>query len=193
VKKLAIFGGSFDPIHNAHIQMSLFALKNFELSKLIFVPAFMSPHKTNQDYAPAKDRLKMLELASKHIPKTDISTYEIEKNEPVFTYQTLDYFQAIYDSYEIYMLLGSDSFLNLQFWKKIDYIASKFRFIVAKRLDYPIVETSKFLNICEFLGEGIENISSSQIKFLIKNKDENVKNFLDKKVCTYITQKRLYL
>ncbi|MDR1784615.1 MAG: nicotinate (nicotinamide) nucleotide adenylyltransferase [Endomicrobium sp.] len=191
MSKIAIFGGSFDPVHTAHIQIADLVLKCFDLEELIFVIAYAPPHKERQ-YADIKDRISMLKLATYNIDKSKISYYEAQKRERVYSYQTLDYFQNLYSSDEIYMIIGSDSLLNLPTWKNIDYIFDHYKFIVAKRSNIEISNDIKYLNKCVFINEEIEDISSTKIRGLIKLGHTEVASLLDKKVYDYIIQKRLY-
>jgi len=191
MSKIAIFGGSFDPVHMAHIKIADLVLKCFDLEELIFVIAYAPPHKERQ-YADIKDRISMLKLATYNIDKSKISYYEAQKRERVYSYQTLDYFQNLYPSDEIYMIIGSDSLLNLHTWKNIDYIFDHYKFIVAKRSNIEISNDIKYLNKCVFMNEEIEDISSTKIRGLIKLGHTEVASLLDKKVYDYIIQKRLY-
>jgi nicotinate-nucleotide adenylyltransferase len=193
VAKIAVFGGSFDPVHKGHIQIARFALEAFKLKKLIFVLAFASPHKKKHRYAAVEDRLNMIDIAAGGIKKSEISLYEIEKQKAVFTYQTLDYFQSLYPRDEIYNIMGSDSFLKLSTWKNADYMAERYKFIVAKRPNADMPPNVKYLSSCLLMDGEIADVSSTLIRNLIKDSNYSaVKCFLDKKVCDYIVQKGLY-
>jgi len=191
VGKIAVFGGSFDPVHKSHIQIAELALKFFDLKKLIFVVAYAPPHKTRQ-YASVEDRISMLKLVTCNMQKTSISCYEAQKQESVYSYQTLDHFQSLYSSDEIYMVIGSDSLLNLSTWKNIDYIVTHYKFIVAKRPNIRINGETKYLDRCDFIDKETEDISSEEIRKFIKLNYKRVVPLLDRKVYDYIIQNRLY-
>jgi nicotinate-nucleotide adenylyltransferase len=194
IGKIAIFGGSFDPVHNAHIEIIRQCDTSFDLKKIIFVPSWLSPHKSKH-FANAKHRLKMLELAGCSIDiktKTEISLYEIEQKKKVYSYQTMDYFRTLYPKDEILMVLGSDSINDLPLWKNIDYLAAEYRFIVARRKGTEIAKDAKFLDRCLFVKKEIDGISSTQIRKLLGANLPQAGDYLDEKVYEYINENRLY-
>ncbi|MDR1695476.1 MAG: nicotinate (nicotinamide) nucleotide adenylyltransferase [Endomicrobium sp.] len=194
MEKIAVFGGSFDPPHKAHVQIAKEALKAFDLKKVIFVPAYAAPHKTKQ-YADISDRIEMLKiaLASENPDKTEIGLYEARQRRKVYSYETLDHFKKIYPDNEIFMIIGSDSLLDLPGWKNIEYLASQYKFIVAKRPGAVIEEGTKFTDRCLFIDKETEDISSSEIRGLISKNDGSVLDFIDEKVYGYIKERKLYI
>jgi nicotinate-nucleotide adenylyltransferase len=191
MSKVAIFGGSFDPVHKSHIKIAELAIQLFDLEKLIFVIAYTPPHKIQQ-YAKPSDRICMLELATETLKKSEISLYEVKRRKVVYTYQTLDYFQKLYPSKEINMLIGADSLRDLQNWKNVEYITRRYKIIVAKRIGVKICSSTKYSNSCVFIDKKIENISSKEIRKLIKKNYTNLTSLVDKKVYNYIIQNKLY-
>lgn len=189
--KIAIFGGSFDPIHKSHIQTVKLAFKSFNLKKMFFVIAYTPPHKAKQ-YAHIKDRISMLKLAAGNMQKTEISLYEARKLETVYSYQTLDYFNTLYAEDEIYMVIGSDSLLDLPTWRNVDYMAGRYKFIVAKRPGFEVNKNVKYLDRCVFIDKETEDISSTKIRKFVKKDYKKAASFLDKKVYNYIIQNGLY-
>ncbi|MDR3306438.1 MAG: nicotinate (nicotinamide) nucleotide adenylyltransferase [Endomicrobium sp.] len=191
MSKIAVFGGSFDPVHKSHIQLVKFALKSWEFKKVIFVIAYAPPHKSKQ-YASIDDRVAMLELAAEGLAQIEISLYEAFKKEVVYSYQTLDYFQSLYPKDEIYMIMGSDSLLELPTWKNIDYLASRYKFMVVKRPCVKIKKDTKYLDRCIFAQNETEDISSTEVRQMIKEDSKKAKLFLNEKVYSYIVKRRLY-
>ena len=189
--RVAVFGGSFDPIHKAHTEIARLALAEMDLEGIIFVPAWQAPHKRGH-FAKPQDRLEMLKIALNGIAKVQISLYEIDKGDKVYSYQTLDHFQFIYPNDEIFLIIGSDSLNDLPTWKNIDYLASKYRFIMAKRLGISSDERTPFYDRCLFLSREIADISSTQIRTLLNSDDKKARAFLDEKVYRYIKDHGLY-
>lgn len=187
----AVFGGSFDPVHNAHADIANEALKIPGVKKIIFVPAYAPPHKTKQ-FADIDDRLAMLKLAVKKIKKAEISFFEVEKQETVYSYQTLDYFKSLYPDDEIMMIIGSDSLEELDTWKNVSYLTSNYSFIVAKRPGVIIDSSTKYLDKCVFIDVTMKNISSTDIRELVKRDIEEARPLLDKDVFEYIREHGLY-
>lgn len=189
--KIAVFGGTFDPVHIAHTDIAKEALKMANIKKVVFVPAYTPAHKEKQ-FADIKDRMAMLKLAINNIKRTEISFFEVEKQGVVFSYQTLDYFKSLYPKNEIVMIIGSDSLKELDSWKNAPYLIKTYRFLVAKRPGITIDNNLKYLDRCIFMDVFMKDISSTQIRELIKNGDEKVQEFLNRNVYEYIKEYGLY-
>lgn len=125
IKKMniAVFGGTFDPVHNQHISLIRSAIKELKLDKLIVVPAFVSPHKTLLPTL-AVDRLNMLKLALKDIEKVEISTFEIDNGGKSFSYITVEHFRNIYKKDNLFLIVGGDNLIDFKFWKNPERILS---------------------------------------------------------------------
>ncbi|MCL2335502.1 MAG: nicotinate (nicotinamide) nucleotide adenylyltransferase [Endomicrobia bacterium] len=190
-RKIAVFGGSFDPVHREHSEMAERAVKEFALDKVIFVVAYSPAHKARQ-FAGIEDRMAMVKLAAESIEKAEVSSYEAEQESVVYSYQTLDYFQNLYPDGEIFMLIGSDSLANLPEWKNIDYLASKYKFIVAKRPGIEISADTEYLDRCLFISEEMNDVSSTEIRRLLKERSAEALKYIDEKVYGYIIEHGLY-
>jgi nicotinate-nucleotide adenylyltransferase len=153
--KSAIFGGSFDPVHLGHIEIVKKALKNFDIDKIIIMPNFLNPLKHSFS-APPTFRLKWLKEAFKNVKNVEISDFEISKNRPVYSIETINKFKPDY------FIIGSDNLKSLHKWKNIDEILKKTEFIVAKRGDIDKNLLNKY-NIKKILDVDIP-ISSTQIR-----------------------------
>lgn len=191
MNKLAILGGSFDPVHNAHIQMAKCAIEEFSLDKIVFMPAYKPPHK-NRLSVSAEDRHNMLSLALQSYKNFVIDTYEIDSGKEVFSYQMLDYCKQKYNNYEIKMIIGSDSFNQLDSWKNIEYICKNYGFYVLQRPNIIINRESSYYNYCKFSKSVMPKISSTEIRDKIKF-GQDISSVIDAKVLAYIKEKKLYL
>jgi nicotinate-nucleotide adenylyltransferase len=98
----------------------------------------------------------------------------------------------LYPEDEIYMIIGSDSLLELPTWKNIDYLASRYRFMVVKRPVVKIKKDTKYLDRCIIAQNESEDISSTEIRQMIKEDSKKSEMFLDKKVYSYIVKRGLY-
>ncbi len=121
MEKIAIFGGTFDPVHSEHISLVKSAISELGLDKLIVMPTYLSPHKTTKS-APAQDRLNMLKLAFKGQEKVEISDFEILKQGKSYTYQTVEHFYN--KNATLYFLVGADMLLDFKKWKHPERILS---------------------------------------------------------------------
>jgi nicotinate-nucleotide adenylyltransferase len=187
MNKIAIFGGSFDPIHKAHIQVAKLALKFCKLDKIFFVIAIKSPHKSKH-YANITDRINMLKIATQNLQQIEISLYEVNQRKTVYSYQTLDYFHNKYIKDKIYLIIGSDCVLNFNSWKKICYINQNYSLIVVNRPGFNISKNNNYY----FINNNIHDISSTTLRRLIKNNNAKAKLFLNSQVYKYIITNNLY-
>ena len=187
---LGVLGGSFDPVHNAHLKMADTALKEFDLDKIIFVPAYIPPHKLKL-IASEKDRYNMLLETIKDNKQYEIDTFEIDSKKVIYSYQMLDYLKGKYIKDNIKMIIGADSFNNLFAWKNIEYIVKKFGFIVFLRPNINIDVQSPYYKYCCFSKYLMEDISSTNIRQCLKEK-KDILQFVPKQVAEYIKKKGLY-
>ena len=119
--KKAIFGGTFDPIHIGHIHIAYEALYNLHLDKVLFMPAGNPPNKINKNITDATIRYDLVKKAIEYESNFEISDYEIMKKEYSYTYKTLERFSKLQNDIEWYFLIGGDSLMDLDNWKKCRY------------------------------------------------------------------------
>ena len=189
--RIGLFGGSFDPIHNAHLKLALYAKKEFRLDRIIFVPARVPPHKKHKELAKAGDRIKMIGAAIRPYPVMRVSTYETDRKTTTYSYQTARYFRKKYPGAELFFLIGSDSLNELKTWRNIEGLAKLCRFIVAKRKGYLLDKKNKYLGPALFIKKQIENVSATKARSLAK-KGSSLKRFLPRPVEKYIVKRKLY-
>ena len=125
---IAIFGGSFDPVHLGHIEIVKKALEDKDIDKIIIVPNYLNPLK-NSFSAPPELRYKWLKKVFEDFDNVEVSDFEIKQNRPVYSIETINHFKPKY------FIIGSDNLKTLDKWKNIDEILKKVEFIVAKRGD----------------------------------------------------------
>ena len=173
---IAIFGGSFDPVHLGHIEVVKKALEDKDIDKIIIVPNYLNPLKNSFSAAP-KLRLKWLKEVFKDFENVEISDFEINQKRPVYSIETINHFKPKY------FIIGSDNLKTLHKWKNIDEILKKVEFIVATRgeIDKDLV---KKWNIKKIINVNIP-ISSTEIrngkfKYLPYNLEKEIKKFYKK-------------
>lgn len=119
-RKIALFGGTFDPIHLGHTIVAADAGKQIGAEKIIFIPAKRSPLKGFLPKANDEDRFKMIALAITGQKNFQVSNYELKNPAPSYTIETVEHFQTEYDSgTSIYWLFGADSLDDLVHWYRI--------------------------------------------------------------------------
>jgi len=132
-KRIALFGGTFDPIHIAHLRIAEEAAKRFALDEVLFVPAAHPPHKRARGLTAYEDRLRMVELACAPYPKFSASRLE-EGKERSYTIDTLERLRKeLQPDDRLFFLIGSDAFDELETWKGWQQVIALTEFIVAAR------------------------------------------------------------
>jgi nicotinate-nucleotide adenylyltransferase len=140
VKRLGVFGGTFDPIHVGHLAAALDALDRLRLDQVLFVPNRQQPLKEEGDASPAVHRQAMLQLAISSQPRFAVSTIELERPGPSYTIDTLRALRTQEPARSIfYFLVGKDVLRDLHRWRDPDGLIEEFRLAVMERpMDVPV-------------------------------------------------------
>ncbi len=199
--KLGIYGGTFAPIHNGHINAAHKFYDELSLDKLLVIPTFIPPHKAPISGDNPEARLEMTALAFEGDRRNiEISDYEIRQGGKSYTYLTLRHFSR--PDTEIIFLCGTDMFLTLPEWKNPKEIFSLCRVALVRREKIsPEIEeklrvakeryiSEYSADIVEIITEPIE-VSSSEIRDKIALSEE-ISDLVPKRVSEYIEKKRLY-
>ncbi len=190
--KIGIIGGSFNPPHLLHKQMGIEVLKHHLVEKVIYVPTGDGYPKNH--LLKGNTRYEMVKRMCKDIPNMEVSDYEIQKGQS-YTYETLDYFQKQYPQDDIYFILSMDLLLDIESWKKPDYILSHYHLIGLQRKGWeghPLPKIySQYLDRIQIYDFDLAELSSTQIRDRMEKK-EDVKEYLDKRVYDYIFENHLY-
>jgi nicotinate-nucleotide adenylyltransferase len=129
---LGVLGGTFDPIHEAHLAIARAAVRELDLERVVLVPAARSPHKPEQPVATARARSEMIELAIAAEPQLLQDRRELDAGRPVYTHSTLEELAAEWRA-PLWLLLGEDSFRALDRWARPERIAQLASIAVAAR------------------------------------------------------------
>ena len=190
---IGILGGSFDPIHNAHIQLAKNASIQCALDMLVFMPARQAALKDNTACTTTEHRLKMLELATSKLDiNFSIDTFEINRQGVSYSIDTAKYMKKKYPDAKIIWIIGSDHISKLHKWKDIDLLCEIVEYACAKRPNYALDDISvpKQAKISYIDFTPLE-ISSTNIRDYIRNQ-KNLERTLDIDVISYIKQNKLY-
>ena len=136
-KQLGSMGGTFDPIHNGHIQMAQKCMEKFALDEVIFLPAGEPPHKRNYAVTDKYKRLEMTRLAVKEIPGFSVSDIEIERGGYTYTIDSLRELGQIYKNARFFYIIGADTLGELYTWRNIEEVARLTKFLVVGRSNIP--------------------------------------------------------
>jgi nicotinate-nucleotide adenylyltransferase len=132
--RIGLFGGTFDPIHNGHLQVAVDVMQLFSLDSIYFIPCAIQPQKSTDPVAPALNRVEMLRMALEGHPGFAISEFEIQRGGPSYTIDTLRHFAATQPpGTRLFFILGIDAFLEIDTWKAYPRLFDLASFIVIAR------------------------------------------------------------
>jgi len=190
-KKIALFGGTFDPVHTGHLIIAEKAREEFNLEKIIFIPSNIPPHK-KKVYASPVHRYNMVKIAIGDNPFFEISDIEIKRKEPSYTYITVKQMKKIHPDYKIFFIIGQDSLFELPQWHKAEDLIKEVTFLVAKRhSNFNYRKEKNFPVNFEIINSPIIGISSTYIRTCIKA-GKSIKYLLPEKVISYIEKEKIY-
>ena len=186
--RLAIFGGTFDPIHQAHLAVAREAADRFHLDRVVFVPADHPPHKSGVTHAPYADRLRMTELACQADSRFEAS--DIEAGTPrSYSIQNIEKVrESLSAADELFFIIGADAFSEVRTWHRWRDVAASVRFLVVSRPGHGYhVPSEVALDRLDTLDLPI---SSSEIREQLRRGDRPAA--VPAAVLDYITLHRLY-
>ena len=139
MKRIALYGGTFDPVHVGHIAVALGLLKLFALDQVLFIPAYVAPHKRETHVTPAVQRYAMLALATQGEPGLMVSTVELDAPERPYTVETLARMRAEFGSdTRLFFIMGADSWMEIKTWREWERVLELTDHIVVARPGYEL-------------------------------------------------------
>jgi nicotinate-nucleotide adenylyltransferase len=160
-QRLGLLGGTFNPIHNGHVQAARIVKDRCRLDRVLFIPSFIPPHKEGQDVASAEHRFEMVRLAVAGEPDFEASAIEIEAPGTSYSIHTLDRIKDRYPEAEVFFILGIDAFMEIATWKDYEKVLDRCSFIVISRPGHCLDEAQKVL------GGSLED----RIRYLTEEED----------------------
>ena len=189
MKKIGIFGGTFNPIHNGHLIMAERFREEFKLSEIIFVPTFLPPHKDSHNLASVKDRLTMLDLSVKANKYFSVSDFEAKKENKSYSIVTVRHLKGKYpDGTQFFFLMGSDNVQYLHTWREIEKLKALVNFVVVKRFNFEECGSNVAVEWMSSVGV---DISSTEIRHRVKI-SKTIQYLLPQGVEEFIDNNKIY-
>ncbi|HYO90473.1 MAG TPA: nicotinate-nucleotide adenylyltransferase [Pyrinomonadaceae bacterium] len=139
VKRIALYGGTFDPVHNGHMSVARALLQLFSLDEVVFIPAHVAPHKREQFVSPALMRYAMLALATNTEARMRVSTFELDAPERPYTVETLARMKEKYGTQaHLFFVMGADSWTDIRTWREWERVLTLTNHIVMARPGYEL-------------------------------------------------------
>jgi nicotinate-nucleotide adenylyltransferase len=199
MNRKAIFGGTFDPIHNGHINLAYETVNRLNLDKIIFMPSGNPPHKTGNIITDANLRYEMINMVIRNEKYFELSSYEINNPRLSFTYKTMEYYSNLEPTTEWYFLTGADCLMEIDSWKNVDRILKSCKLVVFNRPGYSLEKIIEQKNKVErfynskitLLTSNLLAISSTTIRNFIKE-GKNVSSMIPQCIENVINEIGLY-
>lgn len=212
--RLAVIGGTFNPIHYGHLRVAEEVRESLGLDKILFIPTFMPPHKTDEPMTPPETRLDMARLAVSDNPGFEVSDIEIKRGGKSYTIDTVRALKSgAGEDLKVFLVVGSDSFNDITTWCEYGELFRLSSFVVVERPGYAVktpgevlpVELARkfwydasagaFMNsdgsTITYLQTTLIDISSSGIRRKVRE-GRSVRYLLPGQVMDYIYGQKLY-
>jgi|SRR5437870_9197175 len=217
--RMAVYGGTFDPVHNGHVEVARRILKLFELDEVVFMPAYVAPHKMKASVSPAFHRYAMLALATQDDEWLKISTAELEAPELPYTVETIARLKAESgEATRLFFIMGADSWSEITTWRDWQRLLGLCDYIIITRPGYDlkpesvpvaaenIVDTrgldhermavhfSEDKKLRVFITDAVMlDISATEVRAVARAGDrERLRKLVPPRVAEYIEKYRLY-
>jgi nicotinate-nucleotide adenylyltransferase len=160
MKRIAFYGGSFDPLHNGHLTIARALSEQFSLDEFVFIPAFHAPHKKDKKPTSAFHRYAMLCLATTDEPSIRVSKMELDVPERPYSVETLGRLKNELPDAAIFFVMGADSWQEITTWREWETVLTLVNIIVVTRPDYEI----GFAHVTDEIRARIVDLRVSSLK-----------------------------
>jgi nicotinate-nucleotide adenylyltransferase len=196
IGRLGVFGGTFDPIHLAHLVLAEQAREQLRLDQVLFMPAFIPPHKMGRTLSPPKVRFEMAELAVAGHPNFEVGDLELRRTGPSYTVDTLRTLREQHPSAELFLLLGGDSLADFPTWREPREILSLAKLGVMKREGSPPPEQptgweAELAERVTFIEAPLLAISGTDLRRRV-SEGRSIRYFVPAAVEAFINANKLY-
>lgn len=194
--RIAVFGGSFDPVHNEHVELVKSAINALALDKVLVMPSFFAPHKHGGAHVGSAERFEMCQIAFRNISEVEVSNYELTQAGTSYTYLTCRWFAEKYPNVERFFLVGADMLENFFFWRNPDDILQNVALAACGRGELLPKEFHERFHKrfgCDYTEVPFtgKEVSSTDLRVALAFPNVKIHD-LDKEVLSYIEERKLY-
>ncbi|HTG86804.1 MAG TPA: nicotinate-nucleotide adenylyltransferase [Pyrinomonadaceae bacterium] len=194
-KRIALYGGTFDPVHSGHLEIARRVSELFEIEKVLFVPAQVAPHKVGRPVTEPIHRYAMLALATQNDPRLLISTFELDAPDRRYTVDTVEHFQRVLgESTELFFIMGADSWSEISTWREWERLLRIVNHIVVTRPGYEVDKTLPSRAARVFFTDAVmKDVSATNIRRLVAAaRFDELAELVPEPVAEYIRKYELY-
>jgi len=193
-KRIALYGGTFDPVHIGHLEIARRVAKLSEIETVIFVPAQVAPHKVGRPVTEPIHRYAMLALATQADPQLVISTFELDAPDRRYTVDTVEHFQReLGDSNELFFIMGADSWSEITTWRDWERLLTMINHIVITRPGYEPSNSHAGAERVVFTDAVMMDVSATNIRRMAsEGRYEELSGLLPGPVLEYIRKYQIY-
>ena len=194
-RRIALYGGTFDPVHVGHLEVARKISELFEVEQVIFIPAQLAPHKVGRPVTEPIHRYAMLALATQDDPRLLISTFELDAPDRRYTVDTVGEFQRMLgEDTELFFIMGADSWSEIQTWRDWKRLLQMTNHIVVTRPGYEVPPAPAELKDQIFFTDAVmKDISATNIRRLAsEGRYDELGQMVPGPVANYIKKYRIY-
>lgn len=195
-KRIAIYGGTFDPVHMAHLEIGRRVSQVFEIDQFLFVPARQAPHKQDREPTSGFHRYAMLALATQSEPNLYVSTFELDAPGRQYTVDTLTHFRSHFDeSTELFFVMGADSWAEITTWREWEKLTTLANLIVVTRpgVNLQVTEPGPGSKKVFVSDAVMMDVSATRVRAAAREDDEeHLNRLVPQEVANYIRKYGLY-
>lgn len=190
-RKIGLFSGSFNPIHNGHLILANYMCEFTTLDEVWLIVTPHNPLKDRQDMLDEESRLKMAELAVDKFENIKASDVELHMMRPSFTINTLEKLSSDYPDYNFTLIIGADNWTYFSKWKDCETIIENYNILIYPRNNYAVTIPESLKDRVRLVNAPLIEISSTFIRQSIRDR-KNIRAFLPPEVYDYIELNNLY-
>ena len=194
-KRIALYGGTFDPVHLGHLEVARKVSELFEIEKVIFIPAQIAPHKVGRPVTEPLHRYAMLALATQDDARLIISTFELDAPNRRYTVDTVAEFQRrLGAETELFFIMGADSWSEIKTWREWERLLKMTNHIVVTRPGFEIRPAPPDLRERIFFTDAVlKDISATNIRRLAsEGRHDELEQLVPQSVADYIRKYGIY-
>ena len=194
-KRIALYGGTFDPVHLGHLEVARKVSELFEIEKVMFIPAQIAPHKVGRPVTEPLHRYAMLALATQDDARLLISTFELDAPDRRYTVDTVAEFQrSLGQETELFFIMGADSWSEINTWREWERLLKMTNHIVVTRPGFPVAPAPPGLSERIFFTDAVlKDISATNIRRLAsEGRHDELEQLVPQSVADYIRKYGIY-